>query len=342
MKNSSLLIERTGVICSVGLTAPSACAAMRAKVTNPIETNFIDSFGQHIRAHEVALEQPWRGLTKLARMAAMSIEECLAGVPDEQHANLPLLLCVAERERPGRLEGLEDQLFDTIERLLGRRFSTHSSVVPHGRVSIPMAMASAARLLAEGACDRVLLVGVDSLMNWPTLAAYEKADRLLTEQNSNGFMPGEGAAALLVSEDKRAPGLRCTGIGFSEEPAHIESGNPLRCVGLTEAVRQALSASGCQLHEMDLRIADLSGEQYYLKEAALLLSRAMRQLKESFDIWHPAECTGETGAASGAIMLALIEAACRKGYAPGVRTLAHFSADAGGRAALTLEYAGAA
>jgi 3-oxoacyl-[acyl-carrier-protein] synthase-1 len=64
----------------------------------------------------------------------------------------------------------------------------------------------------------------------------------------------------------------------------------------------------------------------------------MRVLKEDFELWHPAECIGETGAVSGISMIALAEAACRKSYARGHAVLAHWSNDNGLRAAATLHY----
>ena len=100
--------------------------------------------------------------------------------------------------------------------------------------------------------------------------------------------------------------------------------------------------SGRQLHDLDFRITDNSGEQYYFKEASLALSRTLRQRKEGFDIWHPAESTGETGAASGVAVIATADDACRKGYSPGPRVLSHWANDAGPRAAVTLEYRSAA
>ncbi len=99
--------------------------------------------------------------------------------------------------------------------------------------------------------------------------------------------------------------------------AHIDSGEPLRADGLTTAINGALTDAGCQMHDLDFRITDVSGEQYYFKEAALALSRILRQRKEEFDIWHPAECIGEAGAAAGIAVLADANAACRKAYAAG-------------------------
>ena len=151
-------------------------------------------------------------------------------------------------------------------------------------------------------------------------------------------MPGEGAGALWIGAgEARSPQLLCTGIGFGREPAHIDSGEPLRGDGLTQAIKASLDDAGRQLHDMDFRITDNSGEQYYFKEAALALTRTLRQRKEVFDIWHPAECTGETGATSGAAVIATAREACLKGYAPGPKVLAHWANDSGHRAAVTLE-----
>jgi 3-oxoacyl-[acyl-carrier-protein] synthase-1 len=185
----------------------------------------------------------------------------------------------------------------------------------------------------------VLIAAVDSLVAWPTLKAYLRDSRLLTPVNSNGFMPGEGAGALLVARADHLPRLLCTGLGFATEPAHIESGQPLRAEGLANAIRSALQDAGREMGDMDLRIADLSGEQYYFKEAALALSRLLRVRKETFDLWHPAECIGEAGAISGMVAVALAEAACRKGYSRGHSILCHAGSDAGQRMAAIFQYA---
>ena len=331
---SAIAIRHTGLVTSVGLSAPTSCAAIRAKVTNPSETRFIDSAGESIMAHEVPLEKPWRGLAKLARMAAMAIDECLTGIPREHWSAIPLLLCVAERDRPGRLEGLEDRLFREVEQALGRSFATESGIIAHGRVSAAVALLQARRLIHERNISRVLIAATDSLLTWPTLSHYERSERLLTKRNSNGFMPGEGAGAILLTRPGATPELRCTGIAFGTEKAHIDSGQPLRGDGLTTAIKDALGDAGCQLHDLDLRITDLSGEQYYFKEAALALSRVLRQRKEDFQLWHPAECVGELGAAAGIACLSMACAAGAKGFAPGSGTMLHMASDNGARAAV--------
>jgi 3-oxoacyl-[acyl-carrier-protein] synthase I len=343
MSAAPIAILKTGLVSSVGLSAPATCAALRAKVTNPTETRVIDSNGEWIMAHQVTLDQPCLGLTKLAKMAAMAIEEALGDTPKEVWSSIPLLLCVAESDRPGRLGGLDDQLFLQIQSELGAQFASQSAIVAHGRVSVAVALAQARKFLADRKFSRVLIAATDSLLTDSTLSHYERADRILTESNSNGFMPGEGAGALLMgADDQRSVQLLCTGIGFAREAAHIASGEPLRAEGLSQAIKMALSDAGCEMHHMDFRITDLSGEHYYFKEASLALSRTMRQRKEEFDLWHPAECTGEQGAVAGIAVIAMADAACRKAYSKGHNILAHVANDAGQRAALSLQFRGVA
>jgi 3-oxoacyl-[acyl-carrier-protein] synthase I len=336
-------ILKTGLVTSVGLSAPAACAALRAKLTNPSETPYLDSNGDWIIAHQVTLDLPLQGLSKLAKMSVMAIEEALDDIPKTTWSSIPLLLCVAESERPGRLDGLNDQLFLKIQAELGVKFSQQSAIIANGKVSVAVALSQARQLLANGKCNRVLIAATDSLLTESTLNHYDRQDRILTSSNSNGFMPGEGAGALLVGADSGASlELLCTGIGFAREAAHLDSGEPLRAEGLSQAIKAALTDAGCEMHHMDFRITDLSGEHYYFKEASLALSRTMRQLKEEFDLWHPAECTGEQGAVAGIAVIALADAACRKAYTKGPNILAHMSNDAGQRAALSLQFRGAA
>jgi 3-oxoacyl-[acyl-carrier-protein] synthase-1 len=335
MNDSSLALQRSGLVTSVGLTSPAACAAIRAKLTNPSPTLFIPAGAEPLMGHQIELDKPLRGVAKLAHMAALAIEECLADMPRTQWQKLPLLLCVAEPGRPGRLHGLDDELHDALLEQLGARFAEGSAIVAHGRVSVAVALAQARKLIHQQGHPQVLLVGVDSLLTWPTLSVYAAQDRLLTPQNSNGFMPGEAAGALLLAAPQGAGELRLNGIGFAVEKAHLDSGEPLRGDGLTAAVKQALAEAGCDLFDIAYRVSDLSGEQYYFKEASLALNRILRKRREDFELWHPAECIGEAGAAAGVACLAVIHAAHAKGYAPGPRSLLHLANDSGARAAIT-------
>lgn len=336
-RDTPVAIWATGLISAVGLDAASTCAALRAKVTNPSATRFMDAHGEPIMAHRVPWSRTSAGRTRLVEMAAAAVAQIVQAAPQAVHERVPLLLCVADQQRLGRLAGLDQQLLRELCMALGRELPALSRTIAAGRAGVAMAMELARELIYEQHAPAVLIVAVDSLISMRTITAYDSAGRLLTSANSDGFIPGEGAGALLVGRPTQHSVLQCVGLGFAHEPAFLDSGEPLRADGLAAAMKAALAGASYAIHDMDYRIADLSGEQYYFKEATLAIARIMRRTKDEFDLWHPAECTGECGAVAGAFVLAAADAACRKGYAPGPRILAHLSNDDGTRAALVLE-----
>ncbi|WP_218187953.1 PAAR-like domain-containing protein [Desulfosarcina cetonica] len=159
-----------------------------------------------------------------------------------------------------------------------------------------------------------IVAGTDSYLTAGTLSGLEENQRLLTDSNSDGFIPGEAAAAVRLALKANAPTapVTITGIGFGSEKATIVSEEPLRADGMVAAIKSALAMAGCDMGALDFRICDLSGEQYGFKEAALALTRLLRVRKEEFDIWHPAECIGETGAAIVPVVLCVAAAALKK------------------------------
>lgn len=341
MAGQPLSVMRTGMVTSVGLTAPASCAAIRAGLANPAESRFADAAGEWIMTHVVPWEPALCGRRRLVTLVRRAVEECLEGLSPRECTEIPLLLCVAESHRPGRIEGLDDLLFTELETSLGALFSTSSAIIARGRVGVAVALLHARKLVYESGVPRVLIAGTDSLLVGETLSEFERQQRLLTSQNSNGFLPAEGASAVLVGRPSDTRSLLIEGMGFAMEAAHIGTEDALRADGLSAAIRSALADAGRQLHEIDFRVTDLSGEQYYFKEAALALSRTLKQPKEHFDLWHPAECVGELGSAILPIQIAVADAACRKQYAPGGSILIHAGTDEGHRAALVARYASA-
>jgi 3-oxoacyl-[acyl-carrier-protein] synthase I len=340
MSGQALSILASGMVSGVGLTAPASCAAIRCGINNFQETRFMDSGGEWIMGSSVPMEQPWRGTEKLSKMLASALQECLSSDLRLNLAEIPILFCLAEKDRPGRFPGLEERISLGTQEEIGVPLHEKSALLSHGRVSLGIALQQAHRLIYGENIPRVIVAGVDSLLAGPTLSAYEEQERLLTSRNSNGFIPGEAAGAVLVGPalaTDRAQFL-CLGVGTGVERATEGSELPLRADGLVQAIRAALAEAGCSLGVMDFRITDISGGQYSFKEASLALTRILRQRKEEFDIWHPADCTGEVGAAVGAVILAVCLAATRKAYAPGNNILCHLANEDGNRAALILSY----
>jgi 3-oxoacyl-[acyl-carrier-protein] synthase-1 len=340
MTAPALAVLSVGMVSGVGLTAPAAGAAIRGALDNFQETRFIDSGGEWIVGCSVPLEQPWRGRTKLLKMLALTLQDCVAKVRQLDLRRVPLLLGVAELDWPGRLAGLDDSLLADLQTETGLSFHPRSQVIAAGRVSGIEALRQARQLLEKENVSQVMIAGVDSLLVAATLKAYEEQEKLLTSQNSDGFLPGEAAAAILVGKplSSAEPQLVCVGLGLGTEPAVEGSELPLRADGLVEAIRGALGEASCDLGAIDFRITDAAGGQYNFKEAALALTRLLRKRKEKFDIWHPADCIGEVGAAIVPVIITVAWFACRKGYADGPKILGHVGNDQGKRGALVLFY----
>jgi len=329
-----------GMVTGVGLDAPSSCTAMRAALMAFHETRFMGTRGDWIIGCQVPLEQPWRGLAKLVRLAAPAIQECLTAAGNAKASNIPLLLCVAEKERPGRLTGVDDQLLREIQALLGTHFHPRSQVLSRGRVGGIEAVDLARKLIHDERIPYCIVAGVDSFLVAQTLSTYIDSFRLLTATNSNGFIPGEaGSAVLLGMPNDNAPAeLRCMAVGFGREKATINSDEPLRADGLVTAFRELNRDGGMTLDDADYRYTDCNGEQYGFKNDRLAYARTVRKLKARFDHLHPADSIGEVGAAVVPCMMGLALTAAQKGYAPGLGVLCHCSNDEGDRAAMILRY----
>lgn len=338
--NLPVAITAVGMITGVGLNAPACCAAIRCAIDNFQETRFIDKGGKWLLGCSIPLDQAWRGASKQLQMAKIAIQECLTQKSSLFPENTPLLLCLAETQRSGRVIKNDHAFFAELQQILGIQFHDKSRVIAAGRVSLGIALQHARILIHEQHFKHVLIAATDSLLVASTLASLEEKDYLLSSKNSDGFIPGEAGAAIIIEPvyHKSEPQLICQGIGFGLEKAHIESEESLRADGLTIAIKQALQDASCAMHDLDFRVTDISGQHYYFKEATLALGRTLRARKETFDIWHPADCIGETGAAIGLIILGVIKTACEKNYSLGSRILIHLGLDDGRRVACITQW----
>jgi len=338
--STPLVVTGTGMVTGVGLSAPASCAAIRSAIDNFQETRFRDDNGEWLMASQVPLARPWRGDTKLVKMAAHAVRECLDGCDDLAPADTVLLLCLPDPERLDRGITDDSELLGQLQEDLGRRFHGQSQVIARGHVSVAVAVKKARRLLTEEGIRHVIIAATDSLLVATTLADYEEKRRVLTSANSDGFIPGEAASAVVLElmRDPSRPQLVCHGVGFGVERAPIDSEEPLRGDGLTEAIKGALFDAGWNESMLQFKIIDVSGAQYHFKEAALAFSRIDRTKRVEFDVWHPADCVGEVGAAIGPIMIGVLKAAFEKGYAKGSHVLMHMGDDDGKRAALVFAW----
>ncbi len=336
-----MFVVSTGMVCPVGLSAAAGCAAMRAGVAGFDDLPYKDNLGEPIVGAAVpGLQADLKRSARLVELLSMALADCLGEDPSVPTCEVPLLVGLAEDGRPGGGSLLADTIVTEMQARLGFKFRTDlSRAIRKGHTAGFEGLRAARDLLQDSIVPACLVCGVNSYLNPSSLLWLDRDRRLKTPVNSDGVIPGEAAGALLVqhAHPKSGPALRVAGLGFAEEKSHVMSEDPLLGIGLAEATRQALGEATKQMHEMGLRLSDVTGESYGFKEQSLTLSRVLRQGPSKLPLWHCADAIGDVGAAAGVCHVIRAYEAFAKGYSPGEWAIAFASSVPGPRAAVILQ-----
>jgi 3-oxoacyl-[acyl-carrier-protein] synthase I len=204
-------------------------------------------------------------------------------------------------------------------------------------------------VLLDGA-EAVVVVGVESFLRQAIVNHYVDAGRLLCGTNSNGFVPGEAACAILLAPvgDKQIPCLEIMGIGLEQEKLAVKgmAGQATRGEAMTRAWRRALTQANVHFYDVAFTVSDLNGERFKFKEAAFAAARLdrvppegrSRRAKGFVQMWHPCEYLGEIGAAISPCLLGWTYEAGMKGYLPSLHAMLHASEDEGERMAIVTRF----
>lgn len=335
-----LLVKAAGACCAVGYNLAAASCALRAGMDHFQESEFVDRASEPLKVARLPLGDLW-GPKRLAQIVRLAVTDCArtAGGIDPVHTALFLL--AAEKGRPHTESGRYHEIFHAVEEECRARFHEASVIIPKGRAGIADALQHAHRVLAENRVRQVLLVGADSYLSAAVIEHYLGQERLLCSSNSDGFIPGEGAAALLLQlPPANAAGLHVLGLGAAQEQATPAGEVPNRAFGLTQAIRQACAQAGLNTGALDFRLTDLNGEQYFAKEMANACTRVMGDDPDAsgLPMLHLADGVGETGAAAPVLALAYLSRTMERDDGPGSTGLLHFGNDDGRRAALVAQY----
>lgn len=336
-----MYVSAPGLVCPVGLDAQSACAAMRAGIARFEELPYRDNTGEPVIGAVVpGLDPDLPRAHRLLELLALALQETLDRVQSLPFESIPLIVCLAEPNRPGGGGQLARKFVGAIERKLGVSFHPdYSGVVVKGHTAGFRALRVARRLMREGDIQACLICAVDSYINASSLNWLDTHWRLKTEENSDGVIPGEGAAAMLVTPAATEKAVKVCGLGFGHEKAAILTEEPMLGLGMTEAVTVALTESRHQMHEFDFRMSDVAGESYGFREQALVLARVMRARRDEFPIWHCSDSIGDIGAAAGICQMVILADAFANSYAPGPRAICSTSSVPGHRAVCVVEKA---
>ena len=346
------------MLTAVGADGPSTCAAMRAGLSGAREANLWDfTVGRYLAAARPRLHQWWEGPTMVPALMAPVIRQCgqialQLGIAQYggDAPTLPLLVILPPLDRPHRAAGLDQGVLDGLTSRLGGSLPQGSRTIAGGRTGLLTALRVADGLISDRIAPACIIVGAESFLRQVLVAHYIEQGRLLCGTHSNGFVPGEGACAVLVGRRGaiKADELVIAGTGSGHE-ASGDGGNsshPVHGDGLTLAIRQALDEAGIVFHDLNVSISDHNGESFKFKEAAIAAGRLdrlppdgrSRRPRGFMETWHPMDCIGEVGAAIFPCLLGWAFEAGLKDYAPGRHALLHAGEDNGERVAVITRF----
>lgn len=335
-----MFLFSVGMCSPVGLRAASSCAALRAGVTRFRDLPGLEIDGEPaVGAVMPDLPLKLTYENRLLHLILTALHDCLGAEPPNNLEHVPLFLCLPEPDRPGA--ELSEEMIPQVEAKLHRTFhKEHSAVFRSGHTSAFEALEAARNCIGRRQASVCVIAAVDSYIQPETLEWLHRTERLKTPLNPDGIIPGEGAAVVAIRRrlpDNAPFSVEVRGFGFAEEPASVLKDDPLSGTGLSQAAQAALEQSKMQLHEVNFRLADVTGERYGFTEHSLAVQRLMRKPKEFFPLWHNADSIGDLGAAAGAGHFVRAYSAWGHGYAPGPRAIVFGSNLAGHRAAAVFE-----
>jgi 3-oxoacyl-[acyl-carrier-protein] synthase-1 len=197
-----------------------------------------------------------------------------------------------------------------------------SRAFPAGRAAALLALDAGLRFLREGRGERALVGGADSYLDLGRLSELDREQRLLGPRASDGFIPGEGAAFLLLSRAParaggapNAPQRRAVvlGAGTGRDAGHRYSDQPARGEGLALAIDILRASLPSRPAPVEHTYAGFNGESFHAKEWGVARLRHYDLFTPASGIDHPADCYGDAGAATGALLLAIAGAALSRG-----------------------------
>ncbi|HXI56145.1 MAG TPA: hypothetical protein VNO55_08805 [Polyangia bacterium] len=200
----------------------------------------------------------------------------------------------------------------------------------------------AEKLLAQQQAASAIVLAVDSYLGGQRLALLDQAWRLRSARNVDGFVPGEAAAALFIETQtaarRRAGKVAALigSVGRGSEPNLVTSDDQSTGRGLTDAIDQAFAES-TTTGLCPWVLCDMNGESYRAYEWGLARTRIPARLGSVGRLVHPADCIGDVGAVTGAVLLGIAAGGFARNYAPAGEALLWTASDGPTRAAVCVE-----
>lgn len=317
-------------VCSAGRGVEQLWASVRAGLARIGNSQVMDRHFEPIQmglVPEEALEAPLppqidalplpSRARRMLRLGAPALKSVLAGA-GQPPLRLFLGLPELSLEAAPWMRGFPLYLAQAAGTALDAQ---HCRVIPAGRAASLVALELALDALQEDPARSVIVGGVDTYLDLKLLAALDAEGRLLGPRVSDGFIPGEGASFLVLAHPSSAAGagigVSVTAAASAHDPGHRSSSAPARGEGLAAAMAQLRARLPDPHVRVGATFAGLNGESFDAKQWGLARLRHADFFTEDASVCHPADCFGDAGAATGALLTCLAARALAQGDRPG-------------------------
>jgi 3-oxoacyl-[acyl-carrier-protein] synthase-1 len=348
MSDDPVIVSGVSAVCATGHSAPMAFTSMRAGIARlsvPPDLVFRNGKGKRRQVACGAVEgvtDGQRRLLRLRRLANRAVGEAIvhARLDDAALRSAATYIATAEEARPGFDDRVDNLMRSVAQTLDLEKPMQRASMFRLGHAGVFHALSQAVNDIGAGRVKRAIVGGVDTYLDELTLRWLDDEDRLKTDERAKGFVPGEGAAFLVVERLSSAMERRAgcyaalENLAVAFEPNGYYEKTASTAAGLTEAVRGALAGDAAP-DPVNTVICDLNGERHRATEWSLAMPRCFKPDRMPVALWHPADGIGDAGAAAGALNLVFAVLALARANVQG-RALVWGSSDDGERGAAVL------
>jgi 3-oxoacyl-[acyl-carrier-protein] synthase-1 len=346
-----VVIVGVGMMTAVGLSAAETAAAVRSTTMRfsetPLRDGGLEPFTLAVVPNDglpelVEVLEHTVGLTareiRMLRLAAIPFQQCLSPLRGRP-GSVGLCLALPDTATKRPLDG--PTFLQRFWMQAAGGFQLDMSDGTHtGRAGGIAALGQAAATIRAGAAEFMVAGGVDTFRDLYVLGRLNLEQRVKSSSNLDGFVPGEGAGFVLLSTAQiaAAHGLpvlaRVSPVAAGFEAGHLYSAEPYRGDGLASTLAQLVALNAVEQPIAEV-YSSMNGESHWAKEWGVGYIRNKAMFRPVHDIHQPADCYGDTGAASGPLMVALASLGIRDRYRASP-ALVYGSSDRGPRAAVVV------
>lgn len=317
-----MAVVGAGARTSLGGDLASSAAAARAGLCAFADHPYmIDQAGFSMAvARDTGLPPELGRFERHAQLAASAVADSMQALARDGVAPVGIVLCLALREDDAAQPQVR-LIVDAIGAAVapcGRIVRLH--VCPGRHAAGIAAVLAAEATSREGFEGYALVVGVESWLDAHTLEWLDEQALLRVPSRPFGFVPGEGAAAVLLAlaaQAAVAPGtLRLEAAALGLETM-MQADQPRLGLALTAAARRVLHPLPTLQRSADVLYTDINGLPERADEVGYCVVRVREFLRAGLRTVVPAEWFGDVGAATVPLMIALAATAAAKGYAGG-------------------------